>query len=95
MAYIFVLLLNRGFNCQILVSLTDCSFTYDHFQKTQQLAQGQGKIEVPVNICCIGISGKAARSVCPKVDLLLHRNVWKRLKCTLDVTRARSLHTFA
>ena len=51
---------------------------YDHFQKTQQLARGEGKIEFSVDICSIGTSGKTARSARPKVDLLAHRNVWKR-----------------
>ena len=51
---------------------------YDHFQKTQQLARGEGKIEFSVDICCIGTSGKTAHSAHPKVDLLAHRNVWKR-----------------
>ena len=32
---------------------------YDHFQKTRELAQGEGKI---VDIRCIGTSGKTARS---------------------------------
>ena len=56
----------------------DCSFVYDHFQKTRQLARSEGKIEFSVDIRCIGTSGKTARSACPKVDLLAHRNVWKR-----------------
>ena len=51
---------------------------YDHFQKTRQLARGEGKIEFSVDIRCIGTSGKTARSAHPKVDLLAHRNVWKR-----------------
>ena len=51
---------------------------YDHFQKTRQLAQREGKIECSVDIRCIGTSGKTARSVRPKVDLLPHRSVWKR-----------------
>ena len=38
------------YTCQILVSLTDCSFTYDHFQKTQQLARGERKIVLSVDI---------------------------------------------
>ena len=65
-------------SCQILVSSTDCSFAYDHFQKMRHLAQGQEKIELTVDIRCIGISGKVACSTHPKVDLLFHRNVWKR-----------------
>ena len=44
---------------------------YDHFQKTRQLARGEGKIEFSVDIRCIGTSGKTARSARP-------RNVWKR-----------------
>ena len=48
---------------------------YDHFQKTRQLARGEGKIEFSVDIRCIGTSGK---TVCPKVDQLAHRNAWKR-----------------
>ena len=51
---------------------------YDHFQKTRQLARGEGKIEFSVDIRCIGTSGKTARSARPKVDLLAHRNAWKR-----------------
>ena len=51
---------------------------YDHFQKTRQLARGEGKIEFSVDIRCIGASGKTARSARPKVDLLPHRIVWKR-----------------
>ena len=56
----------------------DYSFAYDHFQKTLQLARGEGKIVLPVDIHCIGTSGKTAHSTRPKVDLLLHRNVRKR-----------------
>ena len=55
------------------MTLTDCSFVYDHFQKTRQLARGEEKIEFSVDIHCIGTSGKTARSVRPKVDLLPHR----------------------
>ena len=51
---------------------------YDHFQKTRQLARGEGKIEFSVDVRCIGTSGKTARSARPKVDLLPHRNAWKR-----------------
>ena len=51
---------------------------YNHFQKTRQLAQCKGEIEFSVDIRCIGTSGKTARSAHPKVDLLPHRNVWKR-----------------
>ena len=53
---------------------------YDHFQKTRQLARGEGKIEFSVDIRCIGTSGKTARSARPKakVDLLPYRNIWKR-----------------
>ena len=43
---------------------------YDHFQKTRQLARGEGKIEFSVDIRCIGTSGKTARSARPKIDLL-------------------------
>ena len=78
MAYLFLFCCRTdNFRCQILLSLTDCSFAYDHFQNTQQLTRGEGKIAFSVDIRCIGISGKAACSACPKVDLLLHRNVWK------------------
>ena len=45
---------------------------YDHFQKTRQLARGEGKIEFSVDIRCVGTSGKTARSARPKVDLLPH-----------------------
>ena len=58
--------------------LMDCSFAYDHFQKTQQLARGEGKIVLSIDIRCIGTSGKTAQSAHPKFDLLSHRNVWKR-----------------
>ena len=54
------------------------SFVYDGFQKTQQLALGEGKIVLFVDIPCIGTSGKAVHSACPIFDLLLHINVWKR-----------------
>ena len=57
--------------------MTSCSFAYDHFQKTRQLACGAGKIELTVDIRCIGTSGKTARSARPKLDLLPHRNIWK------------------
>ena len=60
------------------MSLTDYSFVYHHFQKMRQLALGEGKSGFSVDIRCIGTSGKTARSVHPKVDLLPHRNVWKR-----------------
>ena len=50
----------------------------DHFQKTRQLARGEGKIEFSGDIGCIGTSGKTVRSTRPKFDLLPHRNVWKR-----------------
>ena len=46
---------------------------YNRFQKTRQLSQGEGKIELTADIHCIGTSGKMARSVYPKLD----RNVWK------------------
>lgn len=74
MAYFFVWWLN----CQILVSLTNCSFTYDHFQKMQQLARGERKIVLSVDIRCIGTSGKTACSARLKVDLLYHINVRNR-----------------
>ena len=64
--------------CQILVSLMDCNFAYDHFQKTRQLARGKGKIELTVDIRCIGTYGKTARSARPIGELMLHINVWKR-----------------
>ena len=98
MAYFFLF----GSRTDDFVTLTDCSFVYDHFQKTRQLARGagEGKIEFSVDIRCIGTSGKTARSARPKVDLLPHRNIWKRgvapgKKCTPAETRAHSMHTFA
>ena len=72
---------------------------YDHFQKTRQLARGEGKIEFSVDVRCIGTSGKTARSARPKVDLLPHRCMEKGRcpwqKCTPAETRAHSMHTFA
>ena len=56
----------------------DCSSMYDHFQKMQQLAQGERKIELTADIRCMRTSGKLSCSVCPIVDLLLYTNVWKR-----------------
>ena len=38
--------------------------------KTQQLAWGEGKIVLTVDIHCIGASSKMARSAHPKIDLL-------------------------
>ena len=63
--------------CQILVSLMNCNFVYDHFQKTRQLARGKEKIELTVDIRCIGTYGKTARSARPIVELSLYINVWK------------------
>ena len=78
------------------MSLTDCRFANNRFQKTGQLVRGQGRTEFTVDIRCIGISGKVTRSMHPKVDLLFYRNVWKwGLKCTPDVMQVCSLHTFA
>ena len=54
-----------------------CSFVYDHFQKMRQLAQGEGKIELSVDIRCIGTSDKMACSAHSELDLLPHRNVCK------------------
>ena len=59
---------------------------YDHFQKTRQLALGEGKIEFSVDIRCIGTSGKTARSARPRHETNLlpgpmaigSRSVWKR-----------------
>ena len=42
---------------------------YDHFQKMQQLARGEGKIELTADIHCIRTSGKAACSTHPIVDI--------------------------
>ena len=57
--------------------LMDCSFTYDHFQRTQQHARGERKVVFSVDIRCIRTSSKAACSVHPIVDKLLRINVWK------------------
>ena len=99
MAYFFCLVVEQTILAVKYRCLTDCSFMYDHFQKTRQLARGEGKIESSVDICCVGTSGKTARSACPKVDLLPHRNIWKRRcpwqKCTPAETHAHSMHTFA
>ena len=50
--------LTDRFSYQTLVSLMDYSFAYNYFQKTRQLARGEGKITLSVDIRCIGISGK-------------------------------------
>ena len=50
---------------------------YDHFQKTRQLARGKEKIELTVDIRCIGTYGKTARSARPIVEPSLYINVWK------------------
>ena len=77
-----LLLLSGGLTgncrCQILLFLTKYSFVYNHFQKMRQLPRGEGKIELTADIHCIMTSGKVACSVHPIVDLLFHRNVWKR-----------------
>ena len=64
------------------------SFVYNHFQKTWQLARGEEKIELTVDIHCIGISGTTAHGTHPEDDLLpcgnegigLGKNV-PQLKC--------------
>ena len=62
----------------MLVSLTDYSFAYDHFQKMRQLPQGKGKIVFTVDIRRIGTNSKVACSARPVVELLIDRHVWKR-----------------
>ena len=39
--------------------------SYNHFQKTLRLAQGEGKIVLSVDVCCIGAFGKMAHSTRP------------------------------
>ena len=63
------------------MSLIHCSFVYNHFQKTRQLARGEGKIGISVDTRCIGTSAKA--------DLLLHRNVWTPGKYVPQLKRVR------
>ena len=62
---------------------------YNHFQKTRQLARGEGKIGISVDTHCIGTSGKTARSARPKADLLLHRNVWTPGRYVPQLKRVR------
>ena len=74
----------------ILVSLTDCSFAYDHFQKTRQTCTRWEKdCTFCGYFCYIGTFGKTARRTCPIVDLLTHKCMekghWAGLKCTPDV----------
>ena len=61
--------------CCLRQTVASCTII---FRKTRQLARGEGKIELTADVRCIRTSGKAARSTRPIVDLLLHRNVWKR-----------------
>ena len=53
----------------MLVSLTDCSFTYYHFRRYDNLHEVKGKL-FSVNVNCIRTSGKAACSKCMEKDIV-------------------------
>ena len=74
------------------MSLTDCSFVYNHFQKMGQLAQGNRKIVV---LLVFVVLGNVVRWPAIAPYRCMEKGHWAGLQYTPDVMRTRYIHTFA